>query len=55
MACPVYRLDVPGDVRDTTHLEGRFEGDTIRFQIKGFHAGETAGGHNGTYTVSTQA
>ena len=30
----VYCLDVPGDIRDTTRIEGGREGDTIRFRSR---------------------
>lgn len=46
----VYRLDVPGDDPDTPAIEGGREGDTVRFQVMGFDADQTATWHSGTYT-----
>ncbi len=46
----VYRIDVPGDDPDTPAVEGGHEGDTIRFQVMGFDAEQTAIWHSGTYT-----
>ncbi|HLO29546.1 MAG TPA: PKD domain-containing protein [Anaerolineales bacterium] len=45
----VYRLDVPGDIPDTTAIEGGHEGDTIHFQVLGYEVDQTATWHTGTY------
>lgn len=46
----VYHLDVPGDDPDTPAVEGGRAGDTIRFQVMGFDADQTALWTTATYT-----
>lgn len=44
----VYTIDVPGDDRGTSKIEGGIPGDTISFYVKGLKANENAFWHSGT-------